>query len=83
MHKFGDAKREQALSKVNVKVQPGGRVAHLHVHAQETEGVLVLLSAKSLTSLEQSSTSRRVMRSSVLWNLKLWYTWNTVLRDIC
>ena len=31
-----------------VKVQPGAHVAHLHVHAQETEGVPVLLSAKSL-----------------------------------
>ena len=50
-YKFGDAKRKQALSKVKVKVQPGGHVAHLHVHAEETEGVLVLLSAKSLTAL--------------------------------
>ena len=34
-----------------MKVQPGGHVAHLHVHAQETEGVPVLWSAKSLTAL--------------------------------
>ena len=46
VYKFGDAKRKQALSKVKVKVQPGGHVAHLHVHAQETEGVPVLLLAK-------------------------------------
>ena len=45
VYKFGDAKRKGALSKVKVKVQPGGHVAHLHVHAQETEGVLVLLCA--------------------------------------
>ena len=47
VNKFIDAKREQALSKVRVKVQPGGHVANLHVHAQETEGVPVLLSTKS------------------------------------
>ena len=41
-------------------VQPGGYVAHLHAHAQETEGVPVLLSA-------------RVMRSFVIWNLEPWY----------
>ena len=51
VYKFGDAKRKQALSKVRVKEQPGRHVAHLHVHAQETEGVLVLLSAKSLSAL--------------------------------
>ena len=51
VYKFGDAKRKQALSKVKVKVQPGGHLAHLHVHAQETEGVLVLLFAKSLAAL--------------------------------
>ena len=51
VYKIGDAKREQALSKVRVKVQPGGHVAHLHAHAQETEGVPVSLSAKSLTAL--------------------------------
>ena len=34
------------------KVQPGVQhVAHLHVHAEGTEGVLVLLSAKSLAAL--------------------------------
>ena len=49
--KFGDAKRKEALSKVKVEVQPGGHVAHLHVHAQDTEGVPELLSAKSLTAL--------------------------------
>ena len=49
--KFGDAKRKQALSQVKEKVQPGSHVAHLHVHAQETEGVPVLLSAKSLIAL--------------------------------
>ena len=38
------------LSKVNVEVQPGGHVARTHVHAQETEGVLVPLSAKSVTA---------------------------------
>ena len=33
------------------KVQPGVQhMAHLHVHAEETEGVLVLLSAKSLAA---------------------------------
>ena len=51
VYKIGDAKRKKALSKVRVKVQPGGHVVHLHVHAQETEGVLVLLSAKSLLAL--------------------------------
>ena len=51
VYNFGDAKRKQALSKVKVKVQPGGHVAHVHVHAQETEGVPVLWSAKSLTAL--------------------------------
>ena len=45
VYKFGDAKRKQALSKVRVKEQPGGHVAHLHLHAQET-----LLSAKSLST---------------------------------
>ena len=50
-YKFGDANRKQALSKVKVKVSPGGHVGHLNVHAQETEGVPVLLSAKSLTAL--------------------------------
>ena len=48
---LGDANRKQALTMVRVKVQLGGHVAHLHVHAQETEGVLVLLSSKSLTAL--------------------------------
>ena len=28
VYKFGDAKRKQALSMVNVEVQPGGHVAH-------------------------------------------------------
>ena len=54
VYKFGDAKKKkQALSKVKVKVKvkPGGHIAHLNVHAQETEGVPVLLSAKSLTVL--------------------------------
>ena len=51
VYKFGDANRQQALSKVKVKVSPGGYVGHLNVHAQETEGVPVLLSAKSLTAL--------------------------------
>ena len=51
VYMFGDARRKQALSKVKVKVQPGRHVAHLHVHAQETEKVLVLLSAKSLSAL--------------------------------
>ena len=50
VYEIGDAKRKQALSKVRVEVQPGGHVAHLHVHAQETEGVPVLLSAKALTA---------------------------------
>ena len=50
VYNIGDAKRKRALSKVNVKVQPGGHVAHIHVHAQETEGMPVLLSAKSLTA---------------------------------
>ena len=48
VYKLDDVKRKQALSKVRVKVQPGGHVAHLHVHAQEKEGAPVLLSAKSL-----------------------------------
>ena len=52
VYKFGEAKRKKALSKVRAKVQPGGHVAHLHVLAQETEGVPVLLSAKSLSALE-------------------------------
>ena len=51
VYKFGDAKRKQALPEVRAKVQPGGHVAHLHVHAQETEEVPVLLSAKSLSAL--------------------------------
>ena len=51
VYKIGDAKRKQELSKVRVEVQPGGHVAHLHAHAQETEGVPVSLSAKSLTAL--------------------------------
>ena len=51
VYKFGDAKRKQALSEVRVRVQPRGHVAHLHVHAHETEGVFVLFSAKSLTAL--------------------------------
>ena len=51
VYKFGDAMRKQALFKVRVKVQPGGHVARLHVYAQETEGVPVLLSVKSLTAL--------------------------------
>ena len=46
-----DTNDRPALSKVRVKVQPGGHVAHLHVHAQETEGVLVLWSAESITAL--------------------------------
>ena len=50
VHKFGDVKRKQVLSKVRVKVQTG-HVAHLKVHAQETEGVPALLSAKSHTAL--------------------------------
>ena len=52
VYKLGDAKRKRALSKATVKVQPGGHVAHLHVHVQGTEGVLlVLLLAKSLNAL--------------------------------
>ena len=51
MYKFGDARRKQALSQVRVKAQPGRHVAHLHVHAQETEGVPVLFSARSLSAL--------------------------------
>ena len=34
-----------------MKVQPDGHVAHLRVHAQETKGVSVLVSAKSLSEL--------------------------------
>ena len=45
VYKFSNAKHKQALSMVRAKVQPGGHVAHPHVHAQETEGVLVLMSA--------------------------------------
>ena len=48
---LGDANRKQALAMVRVQVQLGGHVAHLHVLALEKEGVLVLLSAKSLTAL--------------------------------
>ena len=52
MHKYGDGKRKQALSKVRVKVQPGGQhVPNLKVHARETGRVPVLLSATSLTTL--------------------------------
>ena len=51
VYKFGVAKRKQSVSKVKVKVQPGNRLAHLRVHAQETEGMPVLLSAKSPTAL--------------------------------
>ena len=51
VYKFGDAKRKQSLSKVKVKVQPGSHVAHLNVHAQETEGVPVLLSVNSVMAL--------------------------------
>ena len=36
-YKFGDTKRKQALSKVQMKVQPGGHVAHFLGHAQETK----------------------------------------------
>ena len=50
VYNFGDAKRKRALSKVNVKVQPRSHVAHVHVHAQETDGVLVVLSAQSPTA---------------------------------
>ena len=64
-YKFGDTKRKQALSKVRVKVQPGGHVAHVHVHAQETEGVPVLSSAKSLTALG-AVINVGVMRSFVI-----------------
>ena len=46
VYNIGDAKRKRALSKVNVKVQPGGHVAHIHVHVQETEGMLALFSAQ-------------------------------------
>ena len=53
VYKFDDAKRKQALAKVRVEVQPGGHVAHLHVLAEETEGVPVLLSAKLLMHWEQ------------------------------
>ena len=42
VYKFGDAKRKRALSKLRVKVKHGGHIAHLNVHAQETEGVPVL-----------------------------------------
>ena len=47
VYMLGDAKRKQALSKARVKVQLEGHMAHLHVPAQETEGGLVPLSAKS------------------------------------
>ena len=50
VYKFGDDMRKQAMSKIRVKVQPGGHAAHLYVHAQETEGVPLLLSAKSLST---------------------------------
>ena len=58
VYKFGDAMRKQALSKVRVKVQPGGHVAHLRVHVQETERMLVLLSAMSSTALGGSDQFR-------------------------
>ena len=58
VNKIGDAHRKQALSKVKVKVSPGGHVGHLNVHAQETEGVPVLLSAKSLTAFGSSDQLR-------------------------
>ena len=52
VHKYGDGKRKQALSKVRMKVQPGGQhVPHLKVHVRETGRVPVLLSAKSLATL--------------------------------
>ena len=79
---FGDANRKQALSKVKVKVSPGGLLGHLN--AQETEGVPVLLTAKSLTALGASDQFRDgVKRSFVIWNLKLWNSWTEVQRDTC
>ena len=50
VYKFGDDKRKQAMSKIRVKVQPGGHAAPPFVNAQETEGVPLLLSAKSLST---------------------------------
>ena len=57
--KFGGAKRQQALSKVKVKVQPGGNVAHIHVYAQETERVLVLFVVCQVTHCVGSSHQLR------------------------
>ena len=52
VYKFGDAKRKQALSMVNVEVQPGGPRGTLTCALRPGNGrLLVLLSAKSLTAL--------------------------------
>ena len=51
VYKFGVAKRKQALSKVKVKVQPGGHVARYMCMPRKTEGMPALLSAKALTAL--------------------------------
>ena len=52
VYKFGDAKKQKVLSKVTVRVKPGGeKSGNLQVHAHEAKGVPVLLSSKSLASL--------------------------------
>ena len=66
VYKFGDDKRKHTMSKIRVKVQPGGHAAHLHVYAQETEGVPVMLSAKSLSTRRAASnfeTGQAVFRN--------------------
>ena len=43
VYKYGDGKHKQGLSKVRVKVQPGGQnVAHQPLHAHERKRVPVL-----------------------------------------
>ena len=51
-YKFGNANKQQVLSKVTVRVKPGGeKPGDLNVHAHDAKGVPILLSAKALRSL--------------------------------
>ena len=80
VYKFGDAKRKQPL----VQGQSEGHVTHLHVHSPGNgRSACTVVCQVTRCVWEQSSTSRRVMRSFAIWNLKPRYSWNAVPRDIC
>ena len=85
VYKFGFAKRNEAVvvqGQSESATRRSRGTIFMCMPRKRKECLYCCLPSHSLR-WEQSSTSRRVMRSFVIWNLKPWHSWNTVLRDTC